>query len=160
MSTSRSGVCVPSSWTWVRMWMIWPIFYRGSDIIWLLRPGHKSPCIFPLTYYSFLGHWATGLIKEVYYPEATMLWGNHLTTLRGYVEKDMWGWSTAVLVIPGEVSDMGIKKSPWMSNPAEPSDISSLGDYLSVTTLETPRGNCLPEPIQPAEPWGRIYFYF
>ena len=95
------------------------------------------------------------------YPEATVRWRNLPNRIEGLCgEKRHAGWSTAAPAVPGEVSDMDIRKPPGMSSLAEPSSISSPSDYLSVITWQPPSGHCLEEPIQPTEPWERLYMCF
>ena len=41
-NSSRGSTCVPSSWIWLDLWLLWLIECGISNILGLLRPDHKD----------------------------------------------------------------------------------------------------------------------
>lgn len=42
----RDGVHDPCPWIWMGIWLLWPIAYSESDVMWLLRLCEKWQCSF------------------------------------------------------------------------------------------------------------------
>lgn len=132
----KGGVYVPSPWICTNLWLLQPVEYGRSGVIWLSRLGQKRPCSF-LSDLVECSLWGKS-VRKSHYPEITMLERSHAG-----IPVDSLSWAPRWEWAP----NAAMWVSSWTSSLIKLSYYSSPSQLLTVATSETPWKNYLVKPL-------------